>query len=147
MGLKVQIWSGFLMPLLSVINNIGFAVIAIVGGILAVKGDITVGAIASFLSYSRQFVRPLNAMANLYNMLQAGAAGAERASRLLDEPEEAADPPNAIPLTHLKEHVVFEHVSFGYRPDVPILQNVHFVAPAGSSMALVGPTGRVRHPS
>ena len=59
-GFKAQIWSGFLMPLLGVINNLGFAAVAIVGGVLAIKGMITVGVIASFLSYSRQFVRPLN---------------------------------------------------------------------------------------
>jgi ATP-binding cassette, subfamily B, multidrug efflux pump len=67
-GLKAQIWSGFLMPLLGVINNIGFATVAIVGGILAIKGSITIGIIASFLSYSRQLVRPLTEVANVFNV-------------------------------------------------------------------------------
>ena len=62
-GLKAQIWSGFLMPIMNVINNFGFAVVAVMGGILAVKGMITIGAIASFITYSRQFVRPLNDLA------------------------------------------------------------------------------------
>lgn len=140
-GLKAQIWSGFLMPLLSVINNIGFSAVAIVGGVLAVKGHITVGVIASFLSYSRQFVRPLNDIANTYNVLQSGVAGAERAFEVLDEAEEVKDEPGAVELTKPIGHVTFQDVTFGYRSDVPILKNVSFDTPAGSSLALVGPTG------
>jgi len=140
-GVKAQIWSGFLMPLLAVINNIGFTAVAVVGGVLAVKSLITVGVIASFLSYSRQFVRPLNEIANIYNILQSGVAGAERVFEVLDEREEPADAPDAIVLDNPKGHVVFENVSFGYRPDVPILKNVSFDSVEGSSTALVGPTG------
>ncbi|MDF2719369.1 MAG: multidrug transporter ATP-binding protein, partial [Paenibacillus sp.] len=140
-GLKAQIWSGFMMPLLSVISNIGFAAVAIVGGILAVKGSITVGVIASFISYSRQFVRPLNELANIYNVLQSGVAGAERAFEVLEEEEEPEDSPNAVVLDNPRGHVVFDRVSFGYRPDVPILKGVGFESPQGSSTALVGPTG------
>ncbi|WP_082033966.1 ABC transporter ATP-binding protein [Cohnella kolymensis] len=140
-GLKAQIWSGFLMPLLGVINNIGFTAVALVGGILAVKGSITVGVIASFLSYSRQFVRPLNDLANIYNVLQSGLAGAERALEVIDEPEEAADRPGAVDLVNPRGDIVFDRVSFGYRPDVPILQEISFTSPQGSSTALIGPTG------
>ncbi|MCS7463921.1 ABC transporter ATP-binding protein/permease [Paenibacillus doosanensis] len=140
-GLKAQIFSGFLMPLLAVINNIGFAAVAIVGGVLAVQGHITVGVIASFLSYSRQFVRPLNEMANTYNILQSGVAGAERVFEVLDEKEEPDDKPGAIELRNPKGDVVFRDVSFGYRPDVPILKHVDFHSEKGSSTALVGPTG------
>ncbi|WP_418936671.1 ABC transporter ATP-binding protein [Paenibacillus chitinolyticus] len=140
-GLKAQIRSGFLMPLLNVINNIGFAAVALVGGILAVRGDITVGVIASFLSYSRQFVRPLNDLANIFNILQSGVAGAERVFEVIDEKEEPSDSKEAVELVNPKGHVVFENVSFGYRPDVPILKNVSFDSAQGSSTALVGPTG------
>ncbi|MFX3635154.1 MAG: ABC transporter ATP-binding protein [Candidatus Pristimantibacillus sp.] len=140
-GTKAQIWSGFLMPLLSVINNIGFAAVAIVGGIMAVKGMITVGIIASFLSYSRQFVRPLNDLANVYNVLQSGIAGAERVFEVLDEEEETADSTKAIELVNPKGQVVFDNVQFGYRDDVQILKGMSFTAAAGSSTALVGPTG------
>lgn len=140
-GLKAQIWSGFLMPIMNVINNIGFAAVAIVGGILAIKSLITIGVIASFLSYSRQFVRPLNDLANIFNILQSGVAGAERVFEVLDEQEEPVDLPNALPLTHPRGHVVFENVSFGYRLDVPILKNMSFESGEGSSTALVGPTG------
>nr|WP_245640416.1 ABC transporter ATP-binding protein [Neobacillus massiliamazoniensis] len=140
-GLRAQIWSGFLMPMMNVINNLGFTLVAVIGGILAVKNIITVGAIASFITYSRQFVRPINDLANIFNVLQSGIAGAERVFEILDEQEEPEDLPNAIPLDHPKGHVVFDHVSFGYRADVPILKDVSFEAPVGSSTALVGPTG------
>ena len=140
-GLKAQIWSGFLMPIMNVINNIGFAIVAIVGGTLAVEGHITVGIIASFLSYSRQFVRPLNDLANIFNVLQSGVAGAERVFEILDEKEEPEDIPGAIELKNPRGEVVFENVSFGYRPEVPILKDVSFTSDSGSSTALVGPTG------
>lgn len=140
-SIRAQMWSGFMMPLLSVINNIGFAAIALVGGLLAVNGSITVGVIASFVGYSRQFVRPLNEIAQTYNVLQSGVAGAERAFEVMDEREEAEDAPNAAPLVRPEGRVVFENVSFGYRSDVPTLRNVSFTAPAGSATALVGPTG------
>jgi ATP-binding cassette, subfamily B, multidrug efflux pump len=140
-GLKAQIWSGFLMPIMNVINNLGFAMVAVIGGLLAVDNVITVGAIASFITYSRQFVRPLNDLANIFNMLQAGVAGAERVFEVLDEQEEPEDIEGAIELVNPRGHVVFENVSFGYRRDVPILKKVSFEADVGSSTALVGPTG------
>jgi ATP-binding cassette subfamily B protein len=140
-GLKAQIWSGFMMPLLNIINNIGFAAVAIVGGVLAVRGHITVGVIASFISYSRQFVRPLNELANIYNVLQSGVAGAERAFEVLEEKEEPEDEPGAAELARTRGHVVFDNVGFGYRADVPILKRISFEVPEGSSVALVGPTG------
>ncbi len=140
-GLKAQIWSGFLMPIMNVINNIGFAIVAVVGGILAVEGLITIGVIASFLSYSRQLVRPLNDLASIFNILQSGVAGAERVFEVLDEKEEPADLPDAVELLNPKGHVVFENVSFGYRPDLPILKSISLDAEEGSSTALVGPTG------
>jgi ATP-binding cassette subfamily B multidrug efflux pump len=140
-GLRAQIWSGFLMPIMNVINNLGFALVAVIGGILAVKSMITVGAIASFITYSRQFVRPINDLANIFNILQSGVAGAERVFEILGEQEEPADLPSAVALQNPKGHVVFEEVSFGYRLDVPILKTVSFEAMVGSSIALVGPTG------
>lgn len=140
-GLKAQICSGYLMPLMNVINNIGFTAVAAIGGMLAVRNLITVGIIASFISYSRQFVRPLNDLANIFNNLQSAVAGAERVFDILDMNEETEDVKNAEELENTKGDVVFENVSFGYRKDVPILKNVSFHAQAGSSIALVGPTG------
>lgn len=140
-GTQAQIRSGFLMPLMNVIGNVGFALIATVGAWLVVEDAITVGIIASFLSYSRQFVRPLNDLAGTFNQLQSGIAGAERVFDILDEEEEPEDAPDATRLEDPVGHVRFDRVEFGYRADVPILRNVSFDSPAGSSTALVGPTG------
>lgn len=140
-GLKAQIWSGFLMPIMNVINNVGFTAVASVGGILAVKNIISLGVIASFLSYSRQFVRPLNELANIFNSLQSAVAGAERVFEILDEKEEKDDALNAKDLDKPKGHVEFRNVSFEYNENNPILKNISFEAMEGSTIALVGPTG------
>lgn len=140
-GLKAQILSGYLMPIMNVINNFGFTMVAAVGGALAVRNLITVGVIASFLSYSRQFSRPLNDFANIFNTLQSAIAGAERVFEVLDEKDEKEDVKGAIELVNPKGHVEFQEVTFGYRSDLPILKNVSFVATEGSTIALVGPTG------
>jgi len=140
-GIKAQIWSGFIMPLMNVINNIGFAVIAGAGGVLAVRDIITIGVIASFLSYSRQFARPLNEIANIFNILQSAVAGAERVFEIIDEQEEQSDVKDAAELKSPEGHVVFRDVYFGYRADVAVLKGISFEAEAGSTIALVGPTG------
>jgi len=140
-GTSAQIWAGFLMPIMNVINNLGFTIVAVVGGYLAVENLITIGVIASFITYSRQFVRPLNDLANIFNILQSGVAGAERVFEVLDSEEEPEDRDSAIPLVNPKGIVEFKNVSFGYRDNVPILKNVSFTAEAGSSTALIGPTG------
>ncbi|ERK28828.1 ABC transporter ATP-binding protein [Clostridium intestinale] len=140
-GLKAQIWSGFLMPIMNVINNIGFMAVASVGGIFAVKEIITVGLIASFLSYSRQFSRPLNDLASIFNNLQSAVAGAERVFEILDENEESVDREESKKITNPKGEVVFENVSFGYSKDISVLKNISFSAKEGSSTALVGATG------
>lgn len=140
-GLKAQIFSGFLMPIMNVINNIGFAAVAGVGGVLAVKNMITVGVIASFLSYSRQFVRPLNNLANVFNTLQSAVAGAERVFEILDQNEELKDVEDAKVLYNAQGNVKFENVYFGYRKEINILKNINFEAKQGETIALVGPTG------
>ena len=140
-GLKAQIISGYLMPLMNIISNIGYMAIAVVGGILAVRGMLTVGVIASFLSYTRQFSRPLNDVANIYNTLQTAVAGAERIFEVLDGPEETPDPPQAKTLTAPRGGVEFRDVTFGYVPGHPVLKNIRFTVSPGSTVALVGPTG------
>jgi ATP-binding cassette subfamily B protein len=140
-GTRAQILSGFLMPMMNVIGNIGFAAVAVVGGLLAARGVIGVGVIATFIGYSRQFVRPLNEIANTYNTLMAAVAGSERVFEIIDEPDEPADPPDAVTLTRPRGEVEFRNVSFSYRPDVPVLRQVSFSAPQGSVTAIVGRTG------
>lgn len=140
-SLKAQVISGYLMPLMNIINNLGFSMIAIFGGILAVKGLVTIGTIASFISYSKQFSRPLNDAASVYNTLQTAVAGAERIFEVIDAKEEKQDKKDAENLSKLRGDVEFKNVTFGYRKDFPVLKNISFKASAGSTIALVGPTG------
>jgi len=140
-GTRAQIWAGFLMPMMNVIGNLGFAAVAVAGGFMAVRGMISVGLIATFISYSRQFVRPLNDLANTYNTLMSAVAGAERVFEIMDEKEEPADRPGARELTEPRGVVEFRDVGFGYRPDVQVLRGVSFTAPEGSVTAIVGRTG------
>ena len=149
-GTRAQVWSGYIMPLMNVINNLGFAAVAAVGGVLAVKGLVTVGVIASFISYSRQFSRPLNDLANTYNTLQTALAGAERVFEIMDQAEEAPDRPVAVAgsvvvvassVVAIRGEVEFEKVSFGYKSGEYVLHDVSFDAREGSVTALVGPTG------
>ncbi len=138
---KAQIWSGFLMPLTNVINNLNYVLIAIVSGVMASKGLITVGEISSFLLYSRQFTRPFVDIANIYNNFQTAVAGAERILEIMDEETEPADRPDAQPIVNVRGEVQFEGVSFGYEPDKMILDNVSLDIKAGTKVAVVGPTG------
>ena len=138
---KAQIWSGYLMPLTNVINNLNYVLIAVTSGIMASKGLITVGEISSFLLYSRQFTRPFVDIANIYNNFQTAVAGAERILEIMDEETEPEDKPNALPLNHIRGEVRFEGVSFGYQPDRMVLDNVSLNIKAGTRVAVVGPTG------
>ena len=140
-GMKAQIWSGFLMPLMNVINNFGFGIIAIFGGVLAVKGRITVGVISSFIFYSKQLTRPLTELASTFNTLQSGIAGAERVVEVLDEEEEREDSQNAIQVEDIKGEVEFKNISFEYEKDEPVLKDISFRIEPGTNIALVGPTG------
>jgi len=138
---KAQILTGFMGPLMNMVNNLSLAVVAGTGGWLAVRGIVTVGAIASFVSYARQFTRPINALAQLYNTIQAALAGAERVFQIMDEEPELVDDPDAIPVTSLKGEVVFDDVCFAYEPETPVLKHVSLRAAPGETIALVGPTG------
>ena len=138
---RAQIFAGLLGPLTNFVNNTGFAIVAGAGGWMAVKGLATVGAIASFVGYARQFTMPLNQIANLYNAIQSALAGAERVFEVIDEAAEIPDPPDAQPLAPIQGKVIFDSVCFGYEPDQPVLKNVSLHAKRGDTIALVGPTG------
>ena len=129
------------MPIMNVINNLGFICISVVSGIMASRGLITVGVISSFLLYSRQFTRPLIEVSNIFNVFQTAVAGAERIFDIFDETPEPADKPDALPVEHPTGEVVFDHVWFGYNPDIPILKDLSFTVPSGTRIAIVGPTG------
>ena len=136
-----QVYSSVLAPLSNLIFNIGYGLIAAVGGWLAVLGMATVGTVASFMNYYQQLRQPLNQVTQLFNTVQSALAGAERVFQILDEKSELIEQPDALPLETVMGEVVFDHVSFAYEPDVPVLKDVTLKAEPGQTIALVGPTG------
>jgi len=136
-----QIFAGVIGPLTNLVNNVGFAVVAGAGGWMAVKGLATIGTIAAFINYARQFARPLNQIASLYNSIQSAIAGAERVFEVIDEVPELRDAPDAQLLAQIQGDVVFEDVCFSYETGVPVLRHINLHARPGQTIALVGPTG------
>ncbi len=137
---KAQILASFRGPLMNAISNFCLAVAAGAGGILAVSGMATVGTIAMFISYTRQFGRPLNELANLYNSILSAMAGAERVFEIMDETPEV-DAHHDRELPPLRGEVEFKNVTFSYTPGTPVLKNVSLHAKPGQTIALIGPTG------
>jgi ATP-binding cassette subfamily B protein len=140
-SVKAQIWSGGMMPLVNVINNLTFTLVAVVGGLLSVRSGLLVGTLVSFLSYSKQFGHPLNAIAGMFNTIQSALAGAERIFEVMDQTEEKPDQPGAVSLENPQGRVAFENVSFGYETGRPVLNGVSFRVEPGETVALVGETG------
>lgn len=140
-GVRAQTWSGYLMPLSNVINNLGFLLVAVISGLMAVRGWIGVGVIASFLLYVRQFSRPFVDIANIYNTFQTAVAGAERIFQIMDEEPEPADRADALPLDSPRGDIAFDHVRFGYDPGNPVIHDLTLAIPAGTRVAFVGETG------
>ncbi len=141
-SVRALIWSGYLMPLMNVINNMCYVGVAVFSGILYVDGRISdIGLITSFLLYVRQFTRPFVEVANIYNNFQTAVAGAERVFEILDEQKEPADKENAISLTQPRGDIEFCHVKFGYLPGQLALKDISLKIPAGTKAAIVGATG------
>ena len=140
-GVRAQTWSGYLMPLSNVINNLGFLLVAVISGLMAVRGWIGVGVIASFLLYVRQFSRPFVDIAIIYNTFQTAVAGAERIFQIMDEEPEPADRADALPLDSPRGDIAFDHVRFGYDPGNPVIHDLTLAIPAGTRVAFVGETG------
>jgi ATP-binding cassette subfamily B multidrug efflux pump len=140
-GVYANSYALLLMPITNVLGNFFVIVLAGFGGWLALQGLVSVGIIATFISYGQRFIQPLRQLANMYNAIQAALAGAERVFEIIDTPPEVQDVPDAIPLESLQGHVSFEHVNFGYRPDTPVIKDMSLAANAGEIVALVGPTG------
>ena len=141
-ALSADIASGFLGPVNNFINNLGIALVIGVGALMVVGNvGVSIGVIASFVTYTRQFFRPINQLSNLLNTFQSAIAGAERVFEILDEQNEVADVPDAITKNHYDGDVEFRNVDFYYQKDKPVLKNISFRAKAGETIALVGPTG------
>ncbi|TLU55119.1 MAG: ABC transporter ATP-binding protein [Chlorobium sp.] len=139
-AIRAQSFSGLTGPMMNAIHNAAYAIVAGAGGIMAVLGMSTVGVIAMFISYTRQFGRPLNEIANLYNLLQSALAGAERVFEIIDEIPEV-DAHHVTALRKIRGDIIFEAVSFSYRDGVPVLKEVSLHARPGQTIALIGPTG------
>lgn len=133
--------SGFLGPVNNFINNIGLSFVIAIGAIMTVNDMASVGIIAAFVTYSRQFFRPINQLSNLLNMFQSAIAGAERVFEIMDEAPDLIDKENAIVVDSFKGDVEFSHVHFAYEEGKPILKNIDFQVKSGEKIALVGPTG------
>lgn len=140
-SLKAQFYSGLMMPVMQNLSILNYVLVTIAGALLAIFRGFDVGGLAAFLQYSRQFGRPVNELASLYNSIQAALAGAERIFEVIDEEPEAPDLPEAVELEGVKGGVVMQEVWFGYRPEKMILKGISFEAPAGRKIALVGATG------
>lgn len=136
-----QIRSGIIMPAANVINNVSFVAVSVFSAGLAVQGVISVGLITSFLLYIRQFSRPFVEISNIYNNLQTAIAGAERIFEITDTSPEPEDRDNTFPLDDPKGDIDFKNVVFGYNKDKPILKGIDLEVPAGTKVAVVGPTG------
>ena len=140
-GYWSQAISGFIPKLMNFLNHFSYALIAAIGGLLALKGLVTIGTIVIFTEYARQFTRPLNDLSNQFNTLLSAVAGAERVFEILELPGEAEDEKNAQEINHLKGKVEFQHVTFSYKEDSQTITDVSFKATPGEMIALVGPTG------
>ncbi len=138
-GIMAEILGGSMGPLMNVINNIGFVIIAAFGGYFAIHGIVSVGMISAFIVYARQFGRPINEIANLYGQIQTAIAGAERVFSIMDEKEEEKQGKTSMPKG--KGVVNFEHVDFSYVPEKQVLYDFNLEVRAGHKVALVGATG------
>lgn len=138
-GIRTEVCSGIMGPLMNCIGNIGFVVIAAFGGYFAIHGLISVGVISAFIVYAKQFSRPINEIAQIYGQLQSAIAGAERVFQVLDETSE--DLYGLVWEDDVNVAVRFEDVQFGYNKDKPVLKDFNLTIPAGKKVALVGSTG------
>ena len=139
-GIYANSYALALMPLTNVLGNLFVIVLAGLGGYLALQGLATVGMIAAFITYGRNFINPLRQLANMYNAIQAALAGVERVFEIIDTPAEV-DASDALALATVKGEVRFENVDFGYLPETQVIKNMTLEAKAGQTIALVGPTG------
>ena len=138
---KSQFFSGMMMPVMQFVGNLGYVMVALLGGVFTIKGSIEVGDIQSFFQYIRNFTQPIQQIAQVVNLLQSSAAASERVFEFLEEPEEDQTVENAADITKLSGNVEFNHVKFGYNPDKIIIHDFSADIKDGQKIAIVGPTG------
>ena len=138
-GIRTDIFSGVMGPIMNCIGNIGFVIIAVFGGYFSVNGIISVGVISAFIVYAKQFSKPINEIAQVYGQLQTAIAGAERVFAVLDERNEDKEGEDIKKLE--RAEVTFQNVKFSYEQDCPVLTDFSLTVPSGKKVALVGATG------
>ena len=138
---KSQFLSGLIHPVMNFIGNVGYVGVAVAGGYLAINGTITVGNIQSFIQYNRQFVQPINQIAQISSMLQSMVAAAERIFEFLEQDEEEDTAKGNIDTSKLEGNIIFDHVKFGYDPNKAIINDFNCNVKNGQKIAIVGPTG------
>ncbi len=140
-GWKAQFISGIIMPLMMSIGNLGYVFVSVIGGILVTKRAIEIGDVQAFIQYARQFTQPITQLATITNIIQSTLASAERVFELLDEQEEIPEAADAAVITSPQGAVQFQHVTFGYTEDAPLMQDMNIDVKPGQTIAVVGPTG------
>ncbi|MGD8148803.1 ABC transporter ATP-binding protein [Ornithinimicrobium sp. Y1694] len=139
---RAQFMSGVIMPAMFLIGNLGYVLVAVVGGLKVATGNLSLGSVQAFIQYSRQFTQPVTQVASMANLLQSGVASAERVFELLDAPVQLPDPSDAPPAGRGagSGRIEFEDVSFSYGEE-PLIEHLSLVAEPGQTVAIVGPTG------
>ncbi|MFL6074738.1 MAG: ABC transporter ATP-binding protein, partial [Mycobacteriales bacterium] len=138
---KAQFISGTIQPAMMFIGNVNYVFIAVVGALRVSSGALSLGNVQAFIQYSRQFSQPVTQVASMANLLQSGVASAERIFALLDAEEQSPDPAKPTRLEKTRGQVEFHDVSFRYREDVPLIENLSLKVEPGQTVAIVGPTG------
>ena len=140
-GWKSQFFSGMMMPIMQFVGNIGYVMVALLGGFMTIKGAIEVGDIQSFFQYIRNFTQPVQQIAQVTNMMQSAAAASERVFEFLNEEEEDQIVENPAAIETVTGEVTFDHVHFGYNPEQIIINDFSAKVKPGQKTAIVGPTG------
>lgn len=140
-GWKSQFLSGLMFPLMNFVGNVGYVLVAIMGGYFTIKGRITVGNIQSFIQYNKQFTQPISQVAQISSTIQSMVAASERIFEFLEEEEELADTANPVSIQKINGNITFENVNFGYEPEKTIINNFNAQIKDGQKVAIVGPTG------
>ncbi len=138
---RAQFISGIIQPAMMFVSNLNYVAIAVIGGLRVASGAMSLGDVQAFIQYSRQFTMPITQLASITNLLQSGVASAERVFELLDEPEETPDPVDPVRLARPRGHIELRDVSFRYKPDVPLIDDMNLDVRPGEAVAIVGPTG------
>ncbi len=140
-GIMAQKFAGIMPPLMNFLNNISYVIVGGIGGVFALRNIITIGTIASFINYVKQFTRPLNELAHQFNTIQSAIASAERVFEIMEEAKEREDIDSAIEFENVKKEIEFKNLCFAYENEKYVLKNVNFKVPSGKVIAIVGPTG------